>query len=205
MSDHEPEIRQAVAEWLAGAGAGAGAGVGANTGEHPDAETLAAYHTRDLPEEDERRVQDHLLICRECAALLLDLEGLGDPDFGREVEIPAGTEEATWERRPRQEIRDNPRQATVVPFPPRRRTAPPPWMSALAAALLVAVIGLSAWVASLRRTIDELSRPEVNASVLDLVPLGIGQRDEAARAGRRGAVRRADVHPDPEPGAARRF
>jgi hypothetical protein len=172
MSDHEPEIRQAVAEWVAGAGA--------DGGEHSDVETLAAYHARELPEEDEQRVQDHLLVCRECAALLLDLEGLGDPDFGREVEIPAGTEESLWERL-RQEIREEPvPPAAVVQFPPRRRSAPPPWMSALAAALLVAVIGLSTWVASLRRTVDELSRPEVNAPVLDLVPLGIGQRDEAA-------------------------
>ena len=200
MSDHEPEIRRAVAEGLAGAGAGVGAGVGANTGEHPDAETLAAYHARELPEADERRVQDHLLLCRECAALLLDLEGLGDPDFGRDVEIPAGTGEALWERL-RQEIRKEPAsppaagryplpgkahndywqdEKVFVHSPPRRRAAPPPWMSALAAALLVAVLGLSAWVASLRRTVDELSRPEVNAPVMDLVPLGIGQRDEAA-------------------------
>ncbi len=171
MSDHEPEIRQAVEEWLAGAGA--------HGGGHPDAETLAAYHARELTEEDEQHVQDHLLACRECAALLLDLEGLGDPDFGREVAIPAGTEEAVWERL-RQEIREEPAPpAAVVPFPPRRRSAPPPWLPALAAALLVAVIGLSVWVASLRRTVDELSQPEVNAPVLDLVPLGIGQRDEA--------------------------
>lgn len=172
MSDHEPEIRQAVAEWVAGAGA--------DGGGHPDAETLAAYPARELPEEDEQRVQDHLLVCRECAALLLDLEGLGDPDFGHDVEIPTGTEEALWERL-RQEIREEPAPpAAVVQFPPRRRGVPPPWTSALAAALLVAVIGLSTWVAALRRTVDELSRPEVNAPVLDLVPLGIGQRDEAA-------------------------
>lgn len=170
MSDHEPEIRQAVEEWMARAGADGGA--------HPDAETLAAYHARELPEEEERHVQDHLLVCRECAGLLLDLEGLGDPDFGREVEIPAGTEEDLWERL-RQEIRKEPEPPAVV-TPIRRRTAPPHWMSVLAAALLVAVVGLSAWVASLRRTVDELSRPEVNAPVLDLVPLGIGQRDEAA-------------------------
>lgn len=171
MSEHEPEIRQAVAAWLSGAGA--------HGGDHPEADTLAAYHARELPEEDERRVQDHLLVCRDCGELLLDLEGLGDPGFGRDVEIPAGTDEAVWERL-RQEIRADPRQAAVLPLPARRRAAPPPWMSALAAALLVAVIGLSAWVASLLRTVEELSRPEVNAPVLDLVPLGIGQRDEAA-------------------------
>jgi len=150
-------------------------------GEHPDAETLAAYHARELPEEDERRVRGHLLVCRDCAGLLLDLEALDDPGFGREVEIPAGTGEAVWKRL-RQEIRDHPRpeKETVIPFSPRRGTAPPPWMPALAAALLVAVVGLSAWVASLRRTVDELSRPEINAPVLDLLPRGIGPRDEGA-------------------------
>jgi hypothetical protein len=174
MSEHEPEIRQAVEAWLTGAGAGSG---------HPDAEMLAAYHARELPEEAERRVQDHLLVCRECAALLLDLEELGDPDFGRDVEIPAGTGEALWERL-RHEIRDEPATtaapAGTIPFPPQRRTASPRWLSALAAALLVAVIGLSAWVASLRRTVEDLSRPEINAPVLDLVPRGVGPRDEGA-------------------------
>lgn len=168
MSDHESEIRQAVEEWMAVAGGEAG--------EHPDAEVLAAYHARQLPPAAERRVQDHLLLCRECAGLLLDLEKLGDPDFGREIEIPAGTEEALWAGL-RREIRQEPAPAAaVVPFP-RRRIPPPPWISALAAALLVAVIGLSAWVASLRRTVGELSRPEVNATVLDLIPRGIGQRE----------------------------
>jgi hypothetical protein len=56
MSDHEPEIRQAVEEWMVR--------TGADGGEHPDAETLAAYHARELPEEAEQRVQDHLLVCR---------------------------------------------------------------------------------------------------------------------------------------------
>jgi hypothetical protein len=58
---------------------------------------------------------------------------------------------------------------TEIPFP--QRTAAPRWtraLTALAAALLVATIGLSVWVASLRRTVDELSRPQVNAPVIDL-------------------------------------
>ncbi len=175
MSEHEPEIRRAVMDWIAVAG---------DEGEHPDAEMLASYQARELPEDEERRVQDHILVCRECAGLLLDLERLGDPAFGQEVEIPAGTGEAVWGRL-RPEIRENPRQeirtdappARVVPLTSRRRTAPPPWMSALAAALLVAVIGLSVWVASLRQTVRELSSPEINAPVLEPVPDGIGPRD----------------------------
>ncbi|HEY4596160.1 MAG TPA: zf-HC2 domain-containing protein, partial [Thermoanaerobaculia bacterium] len=147
-------------------------------GEHPDAETLVAYHARELPAAAEQRLQDHLLLCRECAGLLLDLERLDDPGFGSEIEIPEGTGEALWNGL-RQEIRKEPAPAVaaVIPFPSRRTLSPPPWMSALAAALLVAVIGLSAWVASLRRTVEGLSRPEVNAAVLDLVPGGVGQRE----------------------------
>ena len=141
---------------------------------------LAAYQARELPPAEERRVQDHLSLCRECALLLLDLQELDDPDFGREIEVPVGTGEALWEGL-RKEIGEIP-VAAVVPFQRRRLAAPPPWMSALAAALLVAVIGLSAWVASLRRTIEGLSRPEVNAAVLDLVPGGVGQREGGPRA-----------------------
>jgi len=165
MSENEPEIRQAVMDWVASA-------AGENDG-HPDPETLAAYHARELPEDEERGIQDHLLVCRECAELLLDLERLGDPGFGRDVEIPAGTGEVLWERL-RQEIRERPRQETVLPFAPRRRAVPPPWMSALAAALLVAVVGLSVWVAALRQ---ELSRPDLRPFMVDLAPVGARVRD----------------------------
>lgn len=169
MSDHEPEIRQAVEEWMADTSE-----AGRESGEHPDADTLAAYQARELSPAAEQRVQDHLLLCRECAGLLLDLEALDDPDFAREIEVPEGTGEALWNGL-RQEIRKEAAPAAaVVPFPSRRV---PPWTSSLAAALLVAVIGLSVWVATLRRTVGELSRPEVNATVLDLVPRGIGQRE----------------------------
>ncbi len=46
--------------------------------------------------------------------------------------------------------------------------ASPRWLQALAASLLVATLGLSLWVVSLRRTVADLSRPEPNAPVLDL-------------------------------------
>lgn len=179
MNDHETEIRQALAEWMEDAG-----GAGRKSDEHPDAEALAAYQARELTPAEAQRVQDHLLLCRECATLLFDLEETGSPDFGREIEVPEGTGEVLWDRL-RQEIRaaPSPSAEVVVPFQRfqrRRLAAPPPWMSALAAALLVAVIGLSVWVASLRRTVEGLSRPEVNAAVLDLVPAGVGQREGGA-------------------------
>jgi Putative zinc-finger len=132
---------------------------------HPDPERLAAYHAGELSPEEEGRVQDHLALCRECAALLLDLDGLADPDFGAGTDLTG--KEAVW--RSLQEEMAPP--ARVVPL---RRTAPssPRWLQALAASLLIATLGLSLWVASLHRTVTELSSPEPNAPVLDLYSSG---------------------------------
>lgn len=127
---------------------------------HPDPERLAAYHAGELSAEEEGRVQDHLVLCRQCAALLLDLDGLADPGFGAEADPAA--KEAVWQSL-RKEIAP---QSPVVPL--RRPASSPRWLQALAASLLIATLGLSLWVASLRRTVAELSAPQANAPVLDL-------------------------------------
>jgi putative zinc finger protein len=145
---------------------------------HPKPETLAAYHAGELTEPEERRLQDHLVGCPECAALLLDLDGLADPGFGAGSLAPAD-QEALWKSLQAEIGREEPRPAPAVP--PRRRTSPR-WLSALAAALLAATIGLSVWVASLRRTVAELSLPQANAPVLDL------DADAARGEGGEGAV-----------------
>ncbi|MFL6232529.1 MAG: zf-HC2 domain-containing protein [Thermoanaerobaculia bacterium] len=133
---------------------------------HPKPEMLAAYHAGELTEPEERRLQDHLVGCPECAALLLDLDGLADPGFGAGSLAPAD-QEALW-RSLQAEIRKE-EPAPLAPVVPLRRRAPSPrWLPALAAALLAATIGLSVWVASLRRTVAELSLPQANAPVLDL-------------------------------------
>jgi len=131
---------------------------------HPKPKMLAAYHAGELTEPEERRLQDHLVGCPECAALLLDLDGLGRPEFGAGSLAPAD-QEALW-RSLQAEIRKEEPLAPVIPM--RRQSAASRWLPALAAALLVATLGLSVWVASLRRTVDELSRPQANALVLDL-------------------------------------
>jgi hypothetical protein len=152
---------------------------------HPEPEALAAYHAGELTEPEERRLQDHLMSCPECAALLLDLDGLSDPGFGA-GSLSAADQEALW-RSLRAEIRkEEPASASLAPVVPlRRRTASPRWLPALAAALLAVTIGLSAWVVSLRRTVDALSRPQPNAPVIQLSPLttrGRGSRGEVAPA-----------------------
>jgi Putative zinc-finger len=125
---------------------------------HPDPERLAAYHFGELSPEEEGRIQDHLALCRECAALLLDLDGLADPDFGAGVDLTG--KEAVWQSL-KEEVAP---PAWVVPLRRPVRSSPR-WLQALAASLLIATLGLSLWVASLRR---ELSTLDANAPVLDL-------------------------------------
>ncbi len=152
------------------------------SGGHLDADELAAYHAGGLPPEEERRVQDHLVACRECADLLLDLDGLGDASFGADEDLPPNAAETVWAGVREQIRREEPaRPATVVSLESRRArpAVAPRWWQALAASLLIATVGLSVWVASLRRTVDELSRPQVNAPVLDLYPEGRARRGVA--------------------------
>jgi hypothetical protein len=149
---------------------------------HPEPEMLAAYHAGELTEPEERRLQDHLVGCPECAALLLDLDGLADPGFGAGSLAPAD-QEALWKSLQVEIGREEPAPASLAPVVPLRRRSPSTrWLPALAAALLAATIGLSVWVASLRRTVAELSLPQANAPVLDL------DADAARGEGEEGAV-----------------
>lgn len=131
---------------------------------HPDPERLAAYHAGELPPEEEGRVQDHLALCRECADLLLDLDGLADPGFGAGADLSA--KEAVWQSL-REEIgKEEIPSPPVVPFRRPVRSSPR-WLQALAASLLVATLGLSFWAASLKRMVAELSGTRT-ATVLQL-------------------------------------
>ncbi|MFL6201360.1 MAG: zf-HC2 domain-containing protein [Thermoanaerobaculia bacterium] len=151
------------------------------TDGHPDADTLVAYHEGTLPSEEERRVQDHLVACRECAALAADLEGLGEPDFGAGEVLPEGAGELVWEK-VREEIqRDRRGPGRILPLPRHggegrgegaRDQSLPRWVRPLAAMLLVSTMALSGWVAYLRDQVEDLSSPQLNAPILDLQPAG---------------------------------
>jgi|HubBroStandDraft_3_1064219.scaffolds.fasta_scaffold02674_2 hypothetical protein len=49
-------------------------------GSHLDADQLVAYHERRLAEAEAEHVRDHLALCGECAALLLDLASFSAPE-----------------------------------------------------------------------------------------------------------------------------
>jgi Putative zinc-finger len=140
---------------------------------HPTADELAAYHAGELPPAEEDAIQEHLLGCRECTDLLLALDELHRPEEGEPV--PAGELDAVWEGLqarlpPREEIPAPAPLPFASPASPRPPSSSPRWLQALAASLAVGVIGLSFWALSLRRTVDELSRPQLNAPVEDLFP-----------------------------------
>jgi hypothetical protein len=151
MSDRDQELREALDALATDLRSGRA---------HPDPDALAAYHAGELPPREESAIQDHLAACRDCAALLLDLEGLGDPEFGAGSGL--AQKEEVWRR-----LRDDVplREAggavspTVVPFRRRTLATAPRWLQTLAAALLLATLGQAVWLASLRHRLDEATQP----------------------------------------------
>ena len=136
----------------------------AGTGDHPGVEALMGYLAGDLADKIEAEVNDHLVGCRRCAAQLLDLEPLSQPEIPREGVADLATE-AAW-----REIRARLFTVEETPLPAARPAARQRWAIAVAASLLLTTAGMSAWVARLYQSnsemqwrIAELSQPQVNA------------------------------------------
>lgn len=139
--------------------------------EHPEPDELLAYAEGTLKDDDKDRLQEHLTLCPTCAEAVLDLADFPAVELAEPQGPPSEFEvAAAWRRF---------REVTA----PEKRLARPAWalrgVSALAAALLAAVVGLSFWVQQLRRQVDE---PRVNVYVGDLMPEAAGgERGEADR------------------------
>lgn len=147
---------------------------------HPDADEIVAYHEGTLSAGDAQRIQDHLVACRECAALVVDLEGLKDPEFGADEDLPDETPELVW-KNVRQQMRREEGPSNVVSLRGRMRAPDlPAWVRPLAAMLVISTLALSGWVAYLRGQVRELSSPQLNAPILDLYPAGSTRGEGAA-------------------------
>jgi len=129
-------------------------------GPHPEPQALLAYKQGALQPAEEERMQDHLVACPQCPELLIGLDRLANPAAG----APASAVEqaAAWRL-----VWTRLRAAGAA----RERT----WTYALAACLAAVLVGSGLWVGSLRRTLDEVSRPQLNAPVLDLRPMARGE------------------------------
>lgn len=126
---------------------------------HPTPEELISYHGSELSVEEEKHVQDHLVLCRECTALLLDLAAFPALDQEGARQLSDAEVAAAWR---------------ALQPQLRRQEAPgisaPSWWQrfsegfslvrlsyALAASLLVVSLGLGAWIVSLWRENQRLA------------------------------------------------
>jgi len=112
--------------------------------EHPMPDELVDYQAGDVTAEERERIQEHLALCPACSQAVLDVAPLP------EVRLSDRTVAAAWAR-----------------FEGRRRPAVWPW--SLAAALLLAVLGL-AFELSLMRW--EVAAPRAGLQIVDLLPVG---------------------------------
>jgi hypothetical protein len=126
----------------------------------PEPEELLDYLDGRLASEDEERLGRRLAASPEAARALLDLAEL------EEATRQAGTGPADLAARAG--WRDL--QSRLPESAPRSRH-PPAWLSAIAAALLIATLGLSAWVWRLQ---GALRQPVANVPSLELISDGRG-------------------------------
>lgn len=132
---------------------------------HPDLDRWIAYRDGELPAEEQESLQRHLAGCRECVAIVLDLEAFSRPEESDRAGISEFEVAAAWRAV---------RSAISADVKREHRWHVP---TALAASLMVAALGLSTWLAvehrtatELRRTVAELSRPQINVPIEDLWP-----------------------------------
>jgi hypothetical protein len=145
--------------------------------EHATPGELAAYHEGTLVPEIEARVREHLAHCRTCSDLLLDLAGFADlapppgiPELtdaeverdwqalrARLEEVEQGKQKNEEKAKPPGEVVPIRRPSTPAPIKPDREFSP--WQ-VVAAAALVATVGLSAWVAVLKRDEGSVAKPK---------------------------------------------
>lgn len=107
---------------------------------HPPLETLEAFAEGALPPEEERRIREHLPLCRDCTDFVLALGDLQAP--GESGEVPAEEVASAWG-----DLQEEIRRGTPAPPP----SASPRWPLLLAAALALLAVGLSVWCLQLRR------------------------------------------------------
>ncbi len=158
--------------------------MGGPKGRHPSDKELEAYEAGELAAEDQKRVENHLVGCTECATLVLELSRLEPRELGEEDLISEHEIEQSL-RRLRSKIEPHPdpvmgqQSGELVrrtdPLQPRVVLAAgsdwrmPAWYKAVAASLMIAVVGLAAWVVNLR---SQRGSFEVNPHIANLSDSG---------------------------------
>ncbi len=169
-----------------------------DVGSHPSAKELAAYARDELPEAEERRLQHHLGLCRECTAAVLAL------DFS-DLEVPPGQ---LSDAEVADEVEAIMARASDSPAPPAGSLpalAQPSFRSpsralfAVAAMLAVACLSLALFTLKIRQQVGELEDalhfarqasvrptvgdlpPQTGVPIVDLFPSSVARGETAAR------------------------
>lgn len=129
--------------------------------EHPGAATLSAYHAHTLSADQVPGVQEHLVLCRQCRAQLLEYaEFMGASAEESEENVSSFERAAEWrllKERMGEEPLPAPRRGDYDRQTRKRRLSTPSHIAySLVAVLTLALVGVSLYAGSIAR---ELRRP----------------------------------------------
>lgn len=168
MDEKRTDLKAALRE-LAAEGSG-------DVGPHVGVKRLIAYRQGTMPAAESEAVQEHLSLCTRCTGLLREMRNFEEASAGGGASGPEALRQEAWaslvRRLPQKPPAIRPIAGSLAP--PRRRV--PRLAYALAAALLLAVVGLSIWATVMVR--QERQR-------LALLGQQLEEREEALAATRR--------------------
>lgn len=140
--------------------------------DHPSTARLIAYHRGEIPPVEAAAVTEHLSLCSECAAILLDAAEFFSEEDGEEA--ASADLEASWQELRAAVPRGKERSPSAVPSPVPPPAAPPrsllrslAFAYGLAATFAAVSVGLLIF-----RTPVPPPQPQVNPGLYDLTPSG---------------------------------
>ena len=161
--------------------------------DHPSPDQWLAYHRGELSEDEETRLQEHLVRCRDCFDLAEAAAAFAGPD-----EAPGAKQEAetaaVWRRlRPQLDASpENVRAISAGRERPSRRFRLPTY---LAASFFVALVGLTFWNLQLRSALEASRAPQPDARIVDF---SAGERESSSVETTLSGPSTLVLHPDEE-------
>jgi hypothetical protein len=135
---------------------------------HPAPEELFAYHLGQLSPAVEEALREHLVGCRDCAAIVLELATFLEGEEAPGSDLPAIDLKAAWRRN---RAASSSGDSGPVRAPDRRAARPRlAWAVAAGLALVSTLLGFE--VVDQGRTLARLRRPQANPPLVNLVPVG---------------------------------
>lgn len=137
--------------------------------DHPSPDVWLAYHRGELSTDEEARLQDHLVRCRDCFDLAGAAAAFAQPD----AEDQEAETAALWRQlRPQLDppLDPSPQNVREISASPRRSSWRFRLPSTLAAVFFVALVGLSAWSVHQNHLLKEALAPKPNVPIVEFPP-----------------------------------